>query len=138
MPTTLTAILLLFLPCIGLAQDPLPPFMDDHLYFGSARYANAQDSADFMRFRSGLTMDTLARTTDTKVHYRMLWQEDQHGGMWRVGRGDSSLWQVRAYESLDHFMGAPFVTADGRRGVLVVHEMPCGLICRTAWYYVED
>lgn len=138
MRTTFPAILLLFLPCIALAQEPLPPFMDDHLYFGAPRYAQATDSAEFMRFRSGLKVDTLPRTVDTTVRYRLLWQEDQHGGLWLVGRGDSSLWEARAYEQLGLFMGVPFVTADGRRGVLVVQEMPCGLICRNAWYYVED
>ncbi len=68
----------------------------------------------------------------------MLWREDQHGGLWSVSRGDSSLWEARAYESLDLFLGVHFETADGRRGVLVVHETPCGLICRNARYYVED
>ena len=68
----------------------------------------------------------------------MLWREDQHGGLWSVSRGDSSLWQAREYESLDLSMVNSFLTADGRRGVLVVHETPCGLICRNARYYVEE
>ena len=58
----------------------------------------------------------------------MVWREDQHGGLWSVSRGDSSVWQAREYASLDPFMGGPFVTADGRRGVLVVHETPCGYL----------
>ena len=74
----------------------------------------------------------------TKVQYSMLWREDQHGGLWSVSRGDSSVWQARAHESLDVFMGGPFVTADGRRGVLVVYDITCGLICRNAWYYVVE
>lgn len=138
MRTSLPAILFLFLPCIALAQEPLPHLMDDHLYFGVPRYAQATDSAEFMRFRSGLKVDTLSRTADTTVRYRLLWQEDQHGGLWMVSRGDSSLWEALAFDPLDPFMGGPFVTADGQRGVLVVHEMPCGLICRNAWYYVEE
>jgi hypothetical protein len=28
--------------------------------------------------------------------------------------------------------------ADGRRGFMVVHETPCGLICRDTVYYVEE
>jgi hypothetical protein len=32
----------------------------------------------------------------------------------------------------------PFRTADGRRVLVLTHEVPCGLICRTTWYYVEE
>lgn len=137
--TLLPASLLLLVPYIGHAQDTLPNVMADHAYFGPARYANATDSADFSQFRNGLRTVQPTGTKDTTVvRYRMLWREDQHGGRWTVSRGDSSVWQARAYESLDPFMGVDFETADGRRGVLVVHETPCGLICRNAWYYVED
>ncbi|MBL0045236.1 MAG: hypothetical protein IPP33_12845 [Flavobacteriales bacterium] len=139
MHTLLPASLLLLMPFIGHAQDTLPNYLADHAYFGPARYANATDSADFSHFRNGLRSVHSTGTKDTtKVQYRMVWREDQHGGLWSVSRGDSSVWQAREYESLDLFMGGPFVTADGRRGVLVVHERPCGLICRNAWYYVED
>ncbi|MBK9760977.1 MAG: hypothetical protein IPO90_13640 [Flavobacteriales bacterium] len=139
MHTLLPASLLLLVPFIGHAQDTLPNVMADHAYFGPARYANATDSADFSHFRNGLRSVHPTGTKDTtKVQYRMVWREDQHGGLWSVSRGDSSVWQAREYESLDPFMGGPFVTADGRRGVLVVHEIPCGLICRNAWYYVEE
>ncbi len=139
MHTLLPTALLLLVPFIGHAQDTLPYLMADHLYFGPAHFANAKDSADFTRFRQGLkSVDTTLPMDTRKVQYRMVWQENQHGGLWSVSRGDSSLWQAREYETLDLFMGAPFVTADGRRGMLVVHERPCGLICRNSFYYVED
>ena len=139
MRTVLTAALLLLVPFMGHAQDTLPSFMADQGSFGPARYKYATDSADFWRFRNGLRTVRPAGTKDTtQVRYRMVWREDQHGGLWSVSRGDSSVWQAHEYESLDLFMGVPFVTAEGRRGVLVVHEIPCGLICRHAWYYVEE
>ena len=139
MPSLLPAAILLLVPFIGHAQDTLPNFMVDHMYFRPARYANATDSADFLHFREGLRTVPPADTKDSaKVQYRMLWQEDQHGGLWSVSRGDNSVWEARAYELLHLFMGVPFVTADGRRGVLVVHDRPCGLICRNAFYYVEE
>ena len=139
MPSLLPAALLLLVPFIGHAQDTLPNIMADHAYFGPAWFENPQDSADFLHFRKGLrTVHTTYTKDTTKVQYRMVWREDQHGGLWSVSRGDSSLWQARAYASLDPFMGGPFVTADGRRGVLVVQDIPCGLLCRNAWYYVEE
>jgi len=139
MRNLLLVALLLLVPVLGHAQDTLRNYMADHAYFGPASFASATDSADFSRFRNGLRTAHLTGTTDTaKVQYRLVWREDQHGGLWTVSRGDSSVWQRREFEALDLFMGGPFVTADGRRGMLVVHEIPCGLICRKAWYYVED
>ena len=139
MHALLPAAFLLLVPFMGHAQDTLPNFMADHAYFGPAWFENSQDSADFVHFRKGLrTVQPTGTKDTTMVHYRMVWQENQHGGLWSVSRGDSSVWQARAYETLDLFMGGPFVTADGRRGVLVVHDTPCGLICRNAYYYVED
>jgi len=135
----LPASLLLLVPYIGHAQDTLPNLMADHAYFGPARFANATDSADFSQSRNRLRSVPPTGTKDTtKVRYRMVWREDQHGGLWSVSRGDSSLWEARAYESLDLFLGVHFETADGRRVVMVVHETPCGLICRNARYYMED
>jgi len=135
----LPASLLLLVPYIGHAQDTLPNGMADHAYFGPAQFENATDSADFSQFRNGLrTVQPTGNKDRTKVRYRMVWREDQHGGLWSVSRGDSSLWQAREYQLLDPLMGGPFVSADGRRGVLVVHERPCGLICRNSFYYVEE
>ena len=139
MHTLLPAALLVLVPFIGHAQDTLPNYLADHAYFRSASFETPQDSADFLRFRNGLRMVQPTSTKDTAmVRHRMVWREDQHGGQWSVSRGDSSVWQPHAYEALDLFMGGPFVTADGRRGMLVVHDTPCGLICRNAWYYVEE
>ena len=139
MPIRLLMALLLFVPFIGHAQDTLPNYVADHPYFGPASFANATDSADFLHFRKGLRkVEPTMHKDTTKVQYRMLWREDQHGGRWSVSRGDSSVWQAREYESLDLFMDVHFVTTDGRRGVLVGHDTPCGLICRNAWYYVEE
>lgn len=139
MRTLLPAALLLLVPFIGRAQNTLPSFMADDAYFGPAWFASATDSADFSQFRKGLrTVQPTGTKDTTQVPYRMRWREDQHGGLWSVSRGDSSVWQARETGSLDLFMGGPFVTADGRRGVLVVHDIPCGLICRNTWYYVED
>ena len=105
----LPASLLLLVPYIGHAQDTLPNLMADHAYFGPARYANATDSADFSQFRNGLrTVQPTGTKDTTQVRYRMVWREDQHGGLWSVSRGDSSLWQARGYESLDLFMGGPY------------------------------
>ena len=139
MRTVLTAALLLLVPFMGHAQDTLPDLMAEHAYFSPAWYKNATDSADFSRFRKGLRTVRPTGTKDTaQVQYRMVWREDQHGGLWSVSRGDSSVWQAREYGSLDLSTRVPFVTAEGRRGELVVHDIPCGLICRHAWYYVEE
>lgn len=135
----LPAIILLLLPYFAHAQDTLPHDMTDHLYFGPARYENVKDSAEFARFRKGLrtVAPTLSKDTTT-IRYRMVWQEDQHGGMWMVSRGDGSLLKHSVNEANDWFMGQPFRTYDGRRGVVVVHDTPCGMICRSVWYYVEE
>ncbi len=135
----LPASLLLLVPHIGHAQNTLPNVMVDHAYFGPAQFENATDSADFSQFRQGLrTVQPTHTKVTAQVQYRMLWREDQHGGRWSVSRGDSSVWQARGYETLDLSMVDPFETADSRRGVLVVHETPCGLICHNARYYVEE
>jgi hypothetical protein len=82
MPRHLPAIILLLLPNFGHAQDTLPYFMADHLYFGPARYENAVPH--------GLkTADRTLLTDTTRVHYRMVWQEDQHGGRNRLHRTPS-------------------------------------------------
>ena len=139
MPSLLPAALLLLVPFIGHAQDTLPNYLADHAYFGPASFETPQDSADFLHFRKGLRTVQPTNTKDTtKVQYRMVWREDQHGGLWSVSRGDSSVWQAPEYESLDLSLVNHFETADGRRGLLVVLDTPCGLICRNAWYYVEE
>ena len=139
MRTLLPAALLLLVPFMGHAQDTLPNYLADHLYFGPAQYENATDSAAFWHFRNGLrTFDPTTTKDTTMVQYRMVWQVDQHGGLWSVSRRDGTVWQAPEYESLNFFVGQPYLTAEGRRGVLVVHDTPCGLICRNAWCYVEE
>ena len=117
MRTVLIAALLCLVPFIGHAQDTLPDLMADHAYFGPAWYKNTTDSAEFSRFRKGLRTVRPAGTKDTtQVRYRMVWREDQHGGLWSVSRGDSSVWQAREYGSLDLSKGAP--SSPQRAGVV--------------------
>ena len=132
-------IALLLLPFVGQAQDTPPHFMGDHLYFGPAYFENARDSAEFTFFRTGLRrLDPTLPTDTTTAQYRMVWQENQHGGFWMVSRGDGSLLRHTGNHMFDPSMSYPFRTANGRRGVVVTHDIPCGLIRRTTWYYVED
>jgi hypothetical protein len=136
--THLAFTVLLLLPCLCPAQDTLSYSLVDHHYFGPVHFANAKDSAEFTQFRKGVR--TIGRTLPigTTTHYRMVWQENQHGGLWSVGRGDGSLPKYAPNEEFELFIRLPFLTPEGRRGLMIVHEIPCGLICRTAWYYVEE
>ncbi len=141
MHTTLSSVLLLLLPCFVQAQDTLPDHMADHRFFGPRHFANATDSVEFTQFRSGLKMvDTTASKDTTTFHYRMVWSEGQHGGHWTVSRGDGSV--IRTTLDIPppfgDGMNLHFLTADGRRGMLIVHDIPCGMICRSARYYVEE
>ena len=78
--------------------------------------------------------------TDTTTQYRMLWRENQHGGMTLLSRGDSSLIKAPVHRGFSVYSetSIPFSTADGRRVLVLTHEVPCGLICRTTWYSVEE
>ena len=120
------------------AQEPLPDAMSGHLYFGPAHYENAQDSADFTRFRQGLT--SVAPNTTATDTYRMVWREDQRSGRWTVSRGDGSLLKGAPNTGLVKPLGShiPFRTADGRHGWMLVHETPCAMLCQSAVYYVEE
>ena len=118
----------------------MPPEID-HPYYGPAIFENMQDSADFVQFRSGLRPIDPAWTTDTTTfEYGMVWQENQHGGMTMVRRGDGSMRKAseRSAISLYELTSVPYCTADGRRVMVFIHEVPCALICRTAYYYVEE
>ena len=121
------------------AQEPLPIPMDDHMHFGPPRYESAKDSAAFAQFRQGLTFEH--RDTDrASTGYRMVWREHQQGGLWTITREKGSD-PIPPYEGkvIDHFLiRTPFRTADGRRGLLIVSERPCALICRSAEYYLEE
>ena len=140
MHNTRPALHLLFLlPFFAQAQDPVAPPQTDHWFHGPAYFENAQDSAAFMQFRYGLAADATL-PTDTTTQYRMLWRENQHGGMTLLSRGDSSLIKAPVHRGFSVYSetSIPFRTADGRRVLVLTHEVPCGLICRTTWYYVEE
>lgn len=122
------------------AQDPLSGLLGSH-YFGPPLYENAQDSADYIRFRKGLVpVEPKLPTDTTTVIYRMVWRENQHGGLWTVTRGDGSVIRARPQHHvfIHNEIHLPFRTVDGRRGMVLEHEVPCGMICRSAFYYVEE
>lgn len=128
----------LLLPQFAHAQDPLPVFQDDHL-FGPTYWANAVDSVDFTAFRSALQLTDPSQDGDTtSVTYRMVWRKNEHGGVAVVSRGDSSELRVAGKALIGIFENLPFRMPDGRRGVLMIHDVPCGLICRDTMYYVEE
>jgi hypothetical protein len=134
----LLTFLLLF-PLVARAQDTTT-VQPDGSPFGYPHWASAADSADsaeFAEFRKAISMvdETLETTTGV---YRAVWHISEHGGMVAVSRGDSSLWRIEASSVIGVFMQIPFRMADGRRGFMVVHETPCGLICRDTVYYLEE
>ncbi len=65
--TLLPVSLLLLVPNIGHAQDPLPNVMADHAYFGPIWFASATDSAAFSNFRNGLRTVQPTGTQDTTM-----------------------------------------------------------------------
>ena len=127
---------LLLLPLMARAQDPTTDQLDA-FPFGQPHWASAADSADFAAFRTNMIMGEEALDT-TSGDYRAVWRISEHGGMVAVGRGDRSILHIEGSSVIDLFMRLPFRMADGRRGLMVVHETPCGLICRDTVYYVED
>jgi hypothetical protein len=132
-------ILLFSLACCAKAQD-VTPTLTDELPFGYPHWASAADSADradFAEFRKAIAMvdETLETTTGA---YRAVWHINEHGGMVWVSRGDGSLWRIEASSVIGLSMHLPFRMTDGRRGFMVVHDTPCGLICRDTVYYVEE
>ncbi|MBK9763277.1 MAG: hypothetical protein IPO87_07910 [Flavobacteriales bacterium] len=131
--------LLFFLSVFAQAQEPTAPPLKDHTFHGPAYFENAKDSTDFMQFRNGLAADA-SLPTDTTTQYHMLWRENQHGGMSLLSRGDSSLIKAPVHGAFSVYSetSIPFRTADGRRVLVLTHEVPCGLICRSTWYYVEE
>jgi hypothetical protein len=99
------------------------------------------DSAGFAAFLNGLQWAELGDTAVGPVSgYRLAWTLSQHGGMSAVTRGDGSAPASRDRTMLliDREFVLPFRTAEGKRGLSVVADTPCGLICRTTWYYVEE
>lgn len=141
MRNPLPALLLLLLPICTHAQDPLFSRMDDHVYFGAPNYNSPQDSADFALFRKSLVQPGSNLEPDTTmVSYHLVWREIQRGGLWTVSRGDGSLRKASPTEAIfaSDQISIAFRTADGRSGLFLMFEEPCGLICRSALYYVEE
>ena len=131
----LLSFLLLF-PLLAHAQEPLPTFQDE-FPFGHPHWASEADSADYSAFRKAISM--VEETLETMSgDYREVWRVGEHGGLAMVSRGDGSLWRIEGTSIIGLFMHIPFRMADGRRGFMVVHETPCGLICRDTVYYVEE
>ncbi len=128
-------------PLLAPAQDTLSTFLNDHMYFGPAKFESAKNSADFVQFRKGLEPLGLTRDKETvDIKYRLVWSENQHGGRWFVTRGDGRVKRTIETEAfpLSNSLPLGYRTADGRRVLILVHEEPCGLICRSVWYYVEE
>ncbi|MBL7952518.1 MAG: hypothetical protein JNM62_12460 [Flavobacteriales bacterium] len=134
-------LLLLLLPLYAEAQEPIGPSLNAQHHFGPPVFESAADSADFMRFRSGIRAEDLMTAEATPdIVYRLVWQEAEHGGRWSVTRGDGTPPPKRDRNTrlgaLEY--GLPFRTAEGERGLLISSEYPCAMICRSAWYYVEE
>lgn len=135
----LLAYLLAFVPCFGQAQGTPTSIAAEHHFLGRPYYENAQDSADFARFCMDLRFVEGTLLTDTvDTAYRLQWIVSEHGGSSSISRGDSSILQHEPTSSWGLFPSLSFQLADGRRGVQVFHEIPCGLICRSTLYYIED
>ena len=114
--------------------------MHDHLYFGQPEFLNSKDSAEYTLFRQRMTSLEATVPTDTMtIQYHLVWSEHQHGGSWTVDRGDGSVIKASPSELPFDFqqMSIAFRTTDGRRGLMLMHDVPCGLICRNAHYYVD-
>ena len=132
---------LLLLTNTAQAQDQ-PTIPDpQHRYFGVPYFENRADSAEFMQFHAGLQWEESVTEMDTTSRtYKLVWRENQHGGLWMVSRGDGSV-LVRSTRSVHigplHDEGH-FCTASGKHGFMIAWETPCGMICRTTSYYVEE
>jgi hypothetical protein len=127
---------LLLLPLVAHAQDPTT-VQPDGSPFGHTLWASAADSTDFIAFHRAMIMGEETLET-TSGDYRAVWRIGEHGGLAMVNRGDGSIWRIEGTSVFGVFMQLPFRMADGRRGFKVVHETPCGLICRDTVYYVEE
>lgn len=115
--------------------------LNEYTQFDRTWFPEPKDSAEFFHFRNGLKMTAPSSATDTTtIHYRMVWREVLRGGFGTVTRGDGQALEHRAraaillYDQTTYL----FTTADGRRGVVMIFEEPCGLVCRSVLYYVEE
>lgn len=130
--------LLLLLALAGHAQDPFAPILDGHDHFGPRLYASPKDSVDHAHFRAGLMLvDTTGTEPSLLPAYRSLWRESQHGSLWTLSRGDGRAMAVQVLQPLwEHVLH--FRTSDGKRGIMILRDTPCGMICRSVDYYVEE
>ena len=102
---------------------------------------DAADSAAFGQFMQGMQPGDLGEPEKGQVsRYRLAWIVSEHGGLTAVTRGDGSapaLCDKNTPIGPMEFV-LPFGTAEGKRGLSVISDIRCGLICRTTWYYVEE
>ncbi len=99
------------------------------------------DSAAFGQFIRGMRpMDLGDPEQGQASGYRLAWVVSEHGGPTAVTRSDGSAPALRDKHTLigPIEFALPFRTAAGKRGLSIVSDIPCGLICRTTWYFVEE
>ena len=141
MPNPLPALLLLLTAC-AQAQPGVQVFEPNPLYDVPIVYDSPEDSAAFARFLEGFqVMDPPSETgVSGPGRYRMVWEDRMQGGMRHVIRGDGEWLKDHAMAGPSGFgpFQSPFLTADGKRGVMVTHEWPCALVCVVTSYYVEE
>lgn len=138
--TTTCALLLLSISA-ACGQAGSVPARPERAFHGPTLFAIAADSADYVQFMSGMQRADLGTVVEGPVSgYRLVWITSEHGGMIGVTRGDGSApaSRDRNMQLIDREFVLPFRTAEGKRGLSVVSDIPCGLICRTVWYYVEE
>jgi hypothetical protein len=72
--------------------------------------------------------------------YLLVWVTSKHGGLFAVTRGDGSAPALSRKNILGGAkeFALPFRTANCKRGLWIVSDIPCGLICRTMWYNAEE
>lgn len=138
---TFICTLVLFPAFCASAQEPSVP--DGRLAAPRIHGASvdAADSAAFGRFIRGMRPGGLGDTAQRHVSgYRLAWIVSEHGGFASVSRGDGTAPAQHDRNTLliGQELSFPFRTAEGKRGLGVVSDIPCGLICRTTWYYVEE
>ncbi|MEZ4755717.1 MAG: hypothetical protein R2817_02695 [Flavobacteriales bacterium] len=138
--TTSCAMLLLSITA-AYCQAGAVPTRPAEAFHGPVVFASAADSADYVQFMSGMQRADLGTPVEDPVSgYRLVWITSERGGLTAVTRGDGSAPALRETSSrvgpLEFAL--PFRTGDGKHGLTIVSDIPCGLICRTTWYYVQE
>ena len=130
-------ILLLSLALCAKAQDQPATYQNDH-HFGRMIFESAADNVEFTAFVKAIQRtDPMPDPDTTTVTYHLVWRKNERGGVAMVSRGDGSELRVAGRALIGYFENLPFRMPDGRRGVLIIHDEPCGLICRDTLYYME-